>query len=104
MNSEIKSEEEKLNQIKPKIALKKIKSDYILKKLFNMMEKYISLKIIRYNKNLQKRLNISIEDYKLYSTIEIELKIKDNDYGHFINISNKEEEKYYHIYFDNSNE
>ena len=54
MNSEIKSEEEKLNQIKTKIALKKIKSDYILKKLFNMMEKYIILLLylIKKKKNI----------------------------------------------------
>ena len=37
------------------------------------------------------------------SKIEIELKIGDNKYGQFINISDKDRE-YYHIYFDNSNE
>ena len=37
---------EKLKQIKPKIALKKIKSDYILKKLFNMMENIYHLKLL----------------------------------------------------------
>ena len=58
---------------------------------------------MKYNKKLQKRLNISIDNYKEYSKIEIELKHVDDKYGTFINIFNNEEE-YYHIYFDNSNE
>ena len=60
---------------------------------------------MKYNKKLQKRLNININNYKeysqLYSSIEIELKLSDNIYGEFINISDEEKE-YYHIYFDNS--
>ena len=66
-----------------------------------------SLETIRYNKNIQKRINISINDYKeytqIYSLIEIELKLIDNKYGYFINIP-KEEKEYYHIYFGNSKE
>ena len=62
---------------------------------------------MKYNKKLQKKLNININNYKeypqLYSSIEIELKLVDNKYDKFINISDKEKE-YYHIYFDNSNE
>ena len=71
-------------------------------------EKTIYLGIIKYNKRLQKRLNLNINDYKeyflLYTPIEIELKIFKNEYGSgkFINIPDKEK-KYYHIYFDNSN-
>ena len=71
------------------------------------MKKDNKLDIIKYNKRLQKRLNLSINDYKeysqLYILIEIELKIIDNKYGDFINISD-EEMNYYHIYFDNSKE
>ena len=56
---------------------------------------------------MQKRLNLSIKDYKeysqLYTPIEIELKMADNRYVKFINIPPKEKE-YYHIYFDNSTE
>ena len=62
---------------------------------------------MKYNKKLQKRLNISINDYKeysqLYSSIEIELKLVDNKYGKFINISDEDKE-YFHIYFGDSNE
>ena len=62
---------------------------------------------MKYNQKLQKRLNLSINDYKeysqLYTPIEIELKPLKNKYGKFINVHDKEKE-YYHIYFDNSNE
>ena len=71
------------------------------------MKRNKSLNIIKYNKKLQKRLNININDYKeyseLYSSIEIELKLSVDKYGKFINIPNKDKE-YYHIYFDNLNE
>ena len=61
---------------------------------------------MRYNKRLQKRLNLSINDYKeYYQTIEIELKIVGGECvcGEFINISDEDKE-HYHIYFNNSNE
>ena len=71
------------------------------------MKKNKYLNIIKYNKKLQKRLNLSIDNYKeysqLYSSIEIELKINDDKYKRFINIFNQDK-KYYHFYFDNSNE
>ena len=84
-----------------------LKSSYFLQKIFENMKKNKSLEIIKYSKKLQKRLNLSFNDYKaysqLYSDIEIELELTDNKYGKFINIS-KEEKEYYHIYFDNSKE
>ena len=81
----------------------KMRSNVILRKTFNIMEKNKLLKIVKYNKKLQKRLNLSVKDYKEYSIIEIELKIEDNKYNKFINISSNNE-KYYHIYFDDSKE
>ena len=57
---------------------------------------------MRFNKNIQKRLDISINDYKEYSqihsSIEVEIKFDDDKYGEFINIKN-EERKYFLIYF-----
>ena len=108
MNSRNISKEEIIKQEKSTVDLKNLKSDYILIKIFDIMTKKKSLKIIKYNKTLQKRLNISINDYKdysqLYSSIEIELKVNDTRYDkEFINIPDKEKE-YYHIYFDNLNE
>ena len=62
---------------------------------------------MKYNKKLQKRLNLDINSYKEYSkilsSIEIELKFDDNKYGTFINISDEENDDF-HIYFDNSKE
>ena len=95
MNSENISENEQ------KKDFENLKSDYFLRKLFNIIKINKSLVIMKYNKKLQKRLNISINDYKECSKIEIELKLADNKYGQFINISDNE--NYCHIYFDNSN-
>ena len=104
MNSGIISNEE---QIKSKLYLKNLKSDYFLIKIFDIIKKNKSLEIMRYNKNLQKRFNLSINNYKEYSQIlspiEIELKLVDKEYGRFINISD-EQKDYFHIYFNNSNE
>ena len=85
-----------------------LKSDYFLRKLFDILKENKSLNIIKYNKKLQKRLNISIDNYKECSKIEIELKLVDFEYDKlsndkFINIP-KKDKKYYHIYFDNSKE
>ena len=107
MNSDNISNNEKIKQIKSKYSLETLKSSYILKRIFNNVKKNIYLDIIKYNKKLQKRLNLNINDYReyslLYSSIEIELKNIEGKYGEFINISDEETE-YYHIYFDNSKE
>ena len=47
---------------------------------------------MKYNKKLQKRLNININDYRECSKIEIELKPADNIYGQFINRPIKDKE------------
>ena len=94
-------------QLKSNVDFSNVKSDIIIKKIFNIMEKTKSLKIMKYSKKLQKRFNLSIKDYKEYSLIcspiEIELKHDDEKYGKFINIPNEDKE-YYHIFFGNSNE
>ena len=55
---------ENLNLIKPNNKFINIKSDYFMRKLFGIMQKRISLKIIKYNINIQKRMNININNYK----------------------------------------
>ena len=96
----------KLNLIKSKKKFINIKSNYILKKLFNNMEKIITLRIIKYNINMQKRLNININDYKdfsgNFSSIKLEIIPIQNKYGDFININEEEDKKYFHIYFNNN--
>ena len=105
MNLREKSCNGKIKQIKSKDYFKNLKSDYFLQKILTYIKRNKPLEIMKHNKKLQKRLNLSINDYKeysqLYSSIEIELKVNENIYGKFINISD-EEKKYYHIYFDNS--
>ena len=83
MNSSnlLSKEKKELNKMKSKdIVFKKLKSDYFLQKLFNNLSKKKSLDVIKYNKNIKDRLNISIKDYKeyseIYSSIEIEIKNK----------------------------
>ena len=50
--------------------------------MINHLKTKKALEILKYNKKLQKRVNMSIKDYKkyseIYSSIEIELKLVDN--------------------------
>ena len=75
--------------------------------IFNNLLKKKSLDIIKYNKIIKDRINISIKDYKeyseLYSSIEIEIKLVKDECYKFINI-NEENKIYYHIYFDDNKE
>ena len=93
MNSGFISKEENLNRIKSIVDLKNLKSDFFLMKLFRIMKRNKSLKIMKINKNLQKRLNLSLNDFKnyaqLFSSIEIEIETDYIDYNEnkkFINI------------------
>ena len=106
MNSEIcEAKEEEIKQ--SKLFFDNVKSYYILKGIFDNIKKKRTLEIVKINKKLQTRLDLSINSYKkycqLFSSIEIDLKIDDNKYNKFINISQKKRE-YFHIYFDDSDE
>ena len=83
----------------------KIKSDYFLQKLYDNKTKKKKLVIVKYNKKIQNRMNLSIEDYKGYSgaftLIEIEIIPTKGKYGEFINV-NENDKLYYHIYFISS--
>ena len=98
-------EKEESVSIKLKNKFTEIKSDYFLERVFNYMHKVAKLKIIKNNKNIQKRLKININDYKeyseIYSSIEIEIIPKKNEYGKYINIK-EGDKKYYHIYFNDN--
>ena len=67
------------NKIESKDIFKNSKNDYFLQKLFNHLLKKKSLDIIKYNKKIKERINLSIKDYKeyseIYSPIEIEKKL-----------------------------
>jgi len=46
--------------------LQDIKSDFVLNIIFKNISNKLKLKIIKHNKNLFQRLNITIEDFKIY--------------------------------------
>jgi len=85
----VSKEKVEINQMKSKIKYEKLKSDYFLQKLFNNVERKRKLDIIKYNKNIKKKIDININDYKeyseIYSSIEIEIKPVNNKYGKFMN-------------------
>ena len=102
-----KNKEVKYN--KANICLNNIKSNYILKRIFNNILQGTSLFIIKYNKKMQNRLNININDYKEYtekSPIEIDIIPKKVNYNYdkFIKLPCISEKLYYHIYFNDNKE
>ena len=86
-------------------GLRNLKSDYFIQKFFEYIPERISLEIIRYNKSIQKRINININHYKAYSekysSIELDIIPMKGEYGKLINI-NEEDKKYFHIYFNDN--
>ena len=85
--------------------LKNVKSHYIIQIIFEYMTERKSLETIRYNKCIQKRININIYHYKAYfetkTSIELDIIPMKGKYGKFINI-NEEDKKYFHIYFNDN--
>ena len=85
---------------KPNPIIENIKSRYILSKIYNNMTIKKKLEIVKYNKKIQNRINLSVKNYKEYSEtftpIEIEIIPTKGKYGKFINI-NENDELYYHI-------
>ena len=58
-----------------------IKSNYRLKQIFKNIKENKLLDIIKYNKNIQKRLNIGINDYiEYYNKIIIDIFPRNNYY------------------------
>ena len=81
----------------------KIRSKYILKKIFQNIKQNKYLQLIKYYKKIQNKLDKSLEDYKEYNQIEIDLIPKSDNYSNikFINI-NDNEKQYIHIFFSNN--
>ena len=86
-------------------GLKNVKSHYIILKFFEYLTERKYLETIRYNKSIQKRMNININHYKAYyeeySSIELDIIPVKDEYGKFINIK-EEDKKYLHIYFNDN--
>ena len=83
-----------------KSILENINSKYIIEQIFDNLLRRKMLQIIKYNKHFQKKLNISKNDYKNFIEIEIELIPEEYSSGQFINILNKKDRLFYHIFFD----
>ena len=77
MESSINASNEKNKEnesAKPNPILDNLKSDYFLQKLYDNMIKKKKLEIVKYNKRIQNRINLSVKNYKEYSE-EIEIEI-----------------------------
>ena len=76
-------------------------------KEYKIETKKKKLEIVKYNKRIQNRINLSVKNYKEYSetfsSIEIEIIPTKYIYDRFINI-NENDELYYHIYFNDDKE
>ena len=93
---------EEINQNESNL-LKKIKNKYILKNLFEFLSFEKLLNVIKFNKDIQNRLDINIDTYKKYLQIELEIILKEEEYGTFINIHD-DHKLYFHIYFNDNKE
>ena len=102
-----KENNKEIESAKPNPIIEIIKSRYILSKIYDKMTKKKKLEIVKYNKNIQNRLNLSVKDYKEYSEtftpIEIEIIPTKGKYCKYINI-NENDKLYYHIYFNDNKE
>ena len=59
--------------------LEQIKSKLMIRRIFDNLERNKFFNFIRYNKNIQNKLNLNLNDYKKeYSQIEIEIILNDN--------------------------
>ena len=57
--------------------LNKIRSKYVLKNIASYINPRIYLLLYKYNKKLQKKLELSKKDFRAYNQIEIEITPKD---------------------------
>ena len=95
---------ERSNNVNQNGNLIKIRSKYIIIKIFNNIKQSKLLNIINYNKSYQKLMNIKLKDYKNeFSKIEIEIIPEENIYGRFIKFYNQNIKSNIHIYFNDNN-
>ena len=62
-------------QIKSKLDILDIKSDFIIKIIFSYIQRNKQLEIIRYNKKAQNRFDLSLNDFKDYNQLYSSIKI-----------------------------
>ena len=95
--------EENINKLQ---IIDNIMNNHILKVIFKNLTKIKTLEMIRYNKNVQNRLNLNINDYKEMAKIEIDLEVTPTiviSKSNIINLYNTaNDECYFNIYFKDS--
>jgi len=93
-------EETSNNFNKKNIIIKKIRSKYIVKVIFDNLKQNKLLNIIHYNKKYQTLMKIKLKDYiNEFSKIVIEIITKKNEYGKFIKFRENAQ-----IYFNDNEE
>ena len=83
--------------------LKNIKSRYIIKEILNLLDEGRKLKLIKYNKKFQDKIDVTKNDFRKYCQIEIELSLIEIEETKKMKFINRKEEylNLYHIYFEN---
>ena len=66
-NNASKENNKENEKAKPNPPIESLKSNYYLQKLYDNITKKKKLEIVKYNKRIQNRINLSIKDYKEYS-------------------------------------
>ena len=84
--------------------LDNVKSKFILKQIICLLPDKKFMKIIQYNKNMQHKLDLSINDYKRFYQIELEIITVPNNYGKFINVTEGEDSNYQFFFNNKKNE
>ena len=94
-----------INNLNKNDLILKIRSKYIVMLIFDNLKDIKLLELLRYNKKYQKLINKKLKDYKnTFSKIEIEIIPKENEYGKFINIDNKNMNSSIHVYLNDNKE
>ena len=73
--------------------LKNIKSTYILKMVLFHLEEVLKLELVKYNKSFQKKIDLSIKNYKEFTkdTLYIHQKYRECNIMKIINLYMKED-------------
>ena len=94
-----------MKEAKEELLLNKVKSNYILKRIFGNVTRTKFFNVIRYNKKIQKKLEKDLEDYrKEHLKIELEIVPGGNNFAYFISYIKDTNESYYHIYINDNKE
>ena len=90
-----------INNLNKNDLILKIRSKYIVMLIFDNLKE----ELLRYNKKYQNMMKRKLKDYKnVFSKIEIEIILKENEFGKFINIENKNMNSSIHVYLNDNKE